>query len=152
MDPVSIVGLAASVATITDLALVVFVNLNSFYRKVRDAPKKSKELRERLDWLLDQLANLQDALAEEGRAAACSEAAVQDFEKIKNWLRQLQKHTAQQSPHGIIRRLKWPFTERQNEDIIRDIDWMKRIIDLRLGTEQLYDTQPITIAKYINAL
>jgi hypothetical protein len=144
-NPVSIVGLAASVATIADLALVVFVNLNSFYQKVRDAPKKSKELRERLDSPLDQLADIQDAL-EKNQATNGSELPLQDLEGIKSWLKCLQEKTARQSPHGIIRRLKWPFTEQENDRMINDIEWVKGSLDTRLGTEQLYTTQTIPSA------
>jgi hypothetical protein len=121
------VGLAASVATIADITLIVFVNLNSFYQKVHNAPKKSNELRERLDWLLDQLGDIQDVL-EKGSAKTRSET-LQHFEGIKSWLKVLQQRTARKSPHSVIRRLKWPFTEKENESIIHDIESVKWILD-----------------------
>ena len=127
------VGFAASVAQIADLALGVFANLYTYYQKVRDAPRRSEELRERLDSLLDIIGEVQEAL-EQGPT---SQPPLRDFETIKWWLEKAKKRTTPQAIRGI-RRLKWPLDEEENTYIISQIDKLKGILDTRVGTQTLY--------------
>jgi hypothetical protein len=134
MDPF---GFAASVATVAEMALKVFTNLNTFYRKFRDAPQHSKELRDGLDLLVDLLTEVQDTL-EGGPRANRYGPPLKEFDQIKQWLSELQKRTTPQSTHGIIRRLQWPFHEQENETIIKQIETLKGSLDTRIGTQTLY--------------
>ena len=135
MDPF---GFAASVATVAEMALKVFTNLNTFYRKFRDAPQHSKELRDGLDLLVDLLTEVQDTL-EGGPRANRYGPPLKEFDQIKQWLSELQKRTTPQSTRGIIRRLQWPFHEQENETIIKQIETLKGSLDTRIGTQTLYE-------------
>ena len=131
MDPVSF---GASVAQIADMALCVFMNLYTYYRKVCDAPKRSEELRDRLDSLLDMIGEVQEVLELGGPAAPFAQ---REFERIKWWLSKAKARTTPESTRRL-RRLKWPLEEEENAYIISQIDSLKGSLDTRISTQSLY--------------
>jgi len=102
MDPF---GFAASVATVAEMALKVFTNLNTFYRKFRDAPQHSKELRDGLDLLVDLLTEVQDTL-EGGPRANRYGPPLKEFDQIKQWLSELQRERADCRRHADLARAR----------------------------------------------
>lgn len=128
------VSFAASIAQIGDMALCVFMNLYTYYRKVHDAPKRSKELRDRLDSLLDMIEDVHEALELQGPAAPFAQ---KEIDRIKWWLSKAKERTTPKSTRGF-RRLKWPLEEDENAYIISQIDSLKGSLDTRIGTQSLY--------------
>ena len=136
MEPL---GLATSIASLAEIAVGVLTNLNTFYRKARDAPKQSQELRDRLDLLVDLLAEVRDALDEgQGPSANRSGPPLKEFNDIARCLFELRKRTTPQKTRGIIRQLHWPFLAEENKEYISQIDYLKGSLDTRMGTQALY--------------
>src|SRR5579859_2470604 len=124
MDPASIVGLVASVAQLAQLALGVFSNLNTFYRKARRAPERSRKLRDGLDSLRDLLEDVHHAL-KNGPPTRTLQSPPKEFHDMIQLLQGLRDRTAQKETQGFIRRLQWPFREDENEEIIQHIEHLK---------------------------
>jgi|SRR5947207_3335400 len=134
MDPVTVVSLVASVA---EIAFGVFINLNKFYRKVRDAPRQSKELREELDSLVDILADLQEAL-DKGLHTKGQEALRKELEKMDCSLNDLHRRTIPKSTNYFIRRMQWPLLQEETARIIKKIEYFKGKLNAILNMRQLY--------------
>ena len=124
MDGISVV---ASIAQIAELTLASLNNLNRYYqRSFRNAATRSKELRDRVTSLLDILSEAQESLELPERSGP----APREFEKIKEWLSQLENRTRPQLTRGIWLWM-WPFGEQEIDKIIKEIDSLKGDLNTR---------------------
>jgi len=130
MDVVSAVS---SIASIADIVLGLLSNLNRYYRSFSNASTRSKELRDRVNSLLDIISDVQESL-EKGRSPG---PPPPEFQTIKRWLSQLETRTSPQSTRGI-HALSWPFREEEINKIITEIDLLKGDLNTRIATQTLY--------------
>ena len=143
MDPITAVGFTTTVAQLADLAFAVFTNLHKYYRNFESAPKRSEQLRRELDHMLDLLTDLQDIFKKNPNESLrrSLELEVKDFDGL---LQDLLNRTKPQNTKGF-QRLKWPFKEAENEELIRRIERFKSSFSLAMNACQRFDPKDIDI-------
>jgi hypothetical protein len=137
MDPVTAVGLAASVAQLATLAIQTFSSLVQYFDDVKDAPKQSRELRDELLAISDLLHPLEDVLKSDCLSGPNTsfvvplslQSAVQEFQVL---LEGMQARVTKAHTQGF-RRLKWPFTKDENERFLTKIGRYKSTFVLGLN-------------------
>src|SRR5579859_6670568 len=112
MDPVTAVGLAASVAQLAGLTLKVFVTLCQYYQSAKGAPTQSRELRSELEVVFDLTASLQ-VMVEQNPQQIFPRSLVTAVDEFLVVLADMEKRVEPGNVKGI-QRLKWPFNENQN--------------------------------------
>jgi hypothetical protein len=134
MDPVTAIGLAASIAQLETLAKSILCDMYKYFEAVKDAPKHSKELRQEMGVICDLLDSLEDVLAvhpAQSTTAARLKAAFQDFRAM---LDTMKNRTSETQTKGL-RRLKWPFTKEENERWIFKIERYKSVFGTALSIQ-----------------
>jgi hypothetical protein len=121
MDPVSIVGLAASAAQLAGLAKDTFKALFNYVGEVKDAPSCARDLRNELLAVCDLVDALDNALNVSSTSSftppASLSSAIPEFRGI---LETLKSRIPEAQPRGIGR-LKWPFTKQETEKYLNRI-------------------------------
>src|SRR5436190_12985950 len=110
MEAIAAVGLAGTLDQLGDRAKSIVCSMYTYYEAVRDAPKRSEELRHEIGAICDLLNSL---IAVVGSTANPSFDAsflesIAEFEKTLN---EINGRVAIGQTKGIKRRLKWPFTK-----------------------------------------
>ena len=136
MDPVTAVGLAASVAQLATFVIQTFSSLVQYFDDVKDAPKHSRELRDELLVISDLLHPLEEVLKSDLSGPNTSfvvplslQSAVQEFQVL---LEGMQARVTKVHTQGF-RRLKWPFTKDENERFLTKIGRYKSTFVLGLN-------------------
>jgi hypothetical protein len=136
MDPVTAIGLVASIGQLASLAVQVFTNLHKYYRDFEQAPKRSRQLRRELDRTFVLVTEVQSTF----EANPCEllrpslESEVEEFKEV------LQEMLNRASPQNIkgLRRLKWPFREAENDEFIARIERFKSSFSLVMNIADAY--------------
>lgn len=136
LDPVTGIGLAASAAGLADLAFEVFTNLHKYYRDVRDAPARSADLRTEVDSLVDLLSNAQEVFERNSNDIFRS-TLPQELDALRDLLNELYRRTTPREVSGV-RRLRWPFREGENAEILSKIERYKANLTVNLNLTQRY--------------
>lgn len=135
MDPVSIVGLAASAAQLASLAKDTFTALFNYVREVKDAPKCGRDLRNELLAVCDLVDSLDNALNMSSTSSftrpASLASAIPEFRGI---LETLKTRITEAQARGI-RRLKWPFTKQETEKYLTRIGRYKDTFNMALNIQ-----------------
>ena len=131
MDPISIIGLAANGLQIAQLTFDVIHNLAWFYYYVRRAPAHSKELRAGVDTLLDVLKNVEAAF-ESG--TELPRAVQNELNELGGLLSDLNERAKSEKARGL-ERLKWPFSQRENGEILKKIERFKLNLNISLTSQ-----------------
>ena len=107
MDPITGIGLAASVGQILSQVFQIFTNVYRYYRVVHDAPRFSADLRLELDSLIDILSSTQEVFQSNPQDTFNSSltATLSDLTKLLN---RLESRIVPSETQGF-RRLRWPF-------------------------------------------
>lgn len=130
MDPISGFGLVASAIKIAEHSATVFKLLFEYFQEVKDAPAKSEAVQQELLAVSLVLKNL----ATECDKQLLSSDALNHFGALLN---EIQSRTSLQD--GLtMRRLKWPFTQKENEKYIFELERYKSTFTLALVTSQRY--------------
>lgn len=138
MDPASIVGLAAGGLQIGQVMLDVITQLSWFYRYVRDAPKQSKELRHEINTLLDVLKDVEATFEETFEPTQLPQSVQEEISTMERLLNHLKKRANPEKALGG-RRLTWPFSQKENREILNRIERFKSAMNLSLTSGLLYD-------------
>src|SRR5579859_5929424 len=133
MDPASIVGLASGALQIGQVLLDVITRLNWFYRYVRDGPKQSKELRHEIDTLLDVLKDVEAAF----ESSQPPQSVQEEILTMEGLLNHLKTRTNLKNACGV-RRITWPFSQKENGEIINKIEHFKSAMNLSLNSLLVY--------------
>jgi hypothetical protein len=138
MDPVTVVGLLASIGQVAAQTVTIVVSLSNYYRDVKDGPAQSKELRdefynvsELLDCLKKALANNPGVLVEQHAAL---QRSIAEFQNVLNEL----GHRIKPKRTLGIRRLKWPFSKAENETLISKLERYKATFSFALNISHTY--------------
>ena len=139
MDPITAVGLVASVAQLAEGAGQTFSALFRFFDDVRMAPKRSRELRQELGILCDLLCMLENALTSPSSSRMWSipdslSSTLSDFQTM---LDTMNIRIDNRQTQGI-RRLKWPFTNDENERYLSRIERFKGTFNSLLTIKGVY--------------
>jgi hypothetical protein len=128
MDPVTAVGLIASVAQITEGTIKIAISLTNYFRDVKNAPARSQELRSELRTLAAILSVLQETLEVDSKALRTLEHSVEEFQKL---LAGLSVRISPKRTEGF-NKLKWPFSAAENDKILATIERYKSTFNIAL--------------------
>lgn len=144
MDPITAVGLVASVTQLADLTRTVFLGFYQYYREVKTAPAQSKTLRDELQVISELLDSLKGVVS---APAALSKAKVtngpvltklkQPIAQFERLLKELQTRVAANRVIGI-RRFQWPFSKKENQELLEEIGRYKETFTWALNLYQTY--------------
>jgi hypothetical protein len=144
MDPVTAIGLVASVVQLADLTRTVFLSFYQYYREVKTAPAQSRNLRDELQLVSELLDSLRTVVS---APAALSQAKInavpvlakleQPMAQFESLLKELQTRVAAKRVVGI-RRFKWPFSKKENQELLEEIGRYKETFTWALNLYQTY--------------
>lgn len=138
MDPVSAISIAAAATQFTEQAATIFKALFDYCREVKHAPKQSKELRGKLQHISEVLDEVHSAL--EGGSTIPQSAAqshVQhQVEEFATTMKDMATHLKPVQKSEVMRMLKWPFTQKENEEYLAKFQKYEKILSLALATLQ----------------
>ena len=139
MDTVSAFGVAAGVAQFVDLAVDVAFSLSQYFQSVQHAPKLSRELQQEallvslvLEKLRSQLVTSHNVGTT--RLTGVLNDSIMEFEKA---MRDIASRVLVKEG-DLMKRLKWPFTERENREYFSKLERYKNTFTLALTTVQRY--------------
>ena len=136
MDPVSILGLVASVAQLGEQALRLLVKTDNYFSAVKKAPARAKDLQEELHTISAILSTLTQALL---KSHVKDFIAVHSLERIiagfGKELDKLEKRSRLDSTH-LIRRVLWPLGHVEIDKILSTIERYKTLFLLVLSIQQ----------------
>jgi hypothetical protein len=135
MDPVTGIQLAASVAELAILAFNLFSNLHKYYRNVKEAPKRSAEVRSEIKSILDLVGTLEEMF--ESKPTDFFPSLANETQEIHELLTVMFDRTKPAQTRGI-QRLKWPFQEHENAEYISKIARYRANMSLALNIRQTY--------------
>jgi len=133
MDPVTAIGLVASVDQLAGLAKVIVSNMYRYFDAVKDAPRRSQELRQELSAISDLLDSLEDALTSSTKSTFTApdslKSAITEFQET---LEDMKARVKEPQTKGL-RRLKWPFTKDENERLLSKLERYKSTFNVALN-------------------
>jgi hypothetical protein len=94
---------------------------------VRDAPAQSKELRHEINTLLDVLKDVEAAF----EVVQLPQSVKTEISALETLLKNLKKRTNPDKARGV-KRLTWPFSQKENVEIINKIEHFKSTMNLSL--------------------
>jgi Fungal N-terminal domain of STAND proteins len=138
MDPITAIGLISSIANMATLCRDVFIGLVDSYRLVKSAPAQSKELREELMVLSDVLQELERNMGAmttylvHGRSAVSLQISL---DQCNQMLLEMDRRLTV-TKADITKRIKWPFTQKENEEYLRRMERYKSTFTLAFSCLQ----------------
>lgn len=134
MDPVTVIGLVASLEQLAMVATKIFYNIYHYYDAVRGAPKRSQELRQEMLIMSDQLNFLVEVLKSMSTSSAPSVSAslADAISELETMLNDMNQRTQVSTSRGL-NRLKWPFTQTENTRLLSRVARYKSILDSALN-------------------
>lgn len=138
MDPITAVGLAASVAQLAGLAKQTFSTVFQYLEDVKGAPERSRELRRELLTVCDLIHSLDEVLNASSPDSAFIplDSLISTIPEFKDMLQHLQGRVTEAQTKGM-RRLKWPFTKEQNDQYLARVTRYKDTFNLALTIKGL---------------
>lgn len=147
-DPITALGIATGAVQLTQCAIVLFNNLFNYYQNVRDAPAKSKELRDELATLVDLLEGIRHTL-ETTPSLQLPQSFHTEIHNMHLLIYRLCETSAPGNVEGI-RRLKWPFSKEYNLEILDRIGRFKDSVNAEFIRLQMYAPSPILKISFIS--
>jgi len=129
MDPLTGLGLVSCLDQLASAASNIVANMYRYYAAVRDAPKHSEELRREMGALSDLLKDLVEAVS---CISTHSTHKVPDSfnTSVKEMLETLDGINRRVHPSETLgyKRLKWPFTQKENERLLSKLQRYSTIL------------------------
>lgn len=135
------VGFAASLEQLAAAAKTAYCTLYMYYEDVRDAPKRSQELRHEMGAIGDQLNHLVALITSDSTSLNLSEALGTSISEFQIMLDEMNDRVKVSQTKGW-RRLKWPFTKDENGRFLSRMERYKSIINLTLNIHTVYAHHP----------
>lgn len=143
MDPVTAVGLVASVLQLIDTATKVLVYLND----VKEASSEQKDLSQYVLGLMSTLNMLRSRVEESMSSSDVNLPAIKNLgvengplDQIKMLMERLAKKlkpsTGRMDKAGKL--LKWPFDKKEVKDVIEQIDRVNTLVALAIQSDNMY--------------
>ena len=136
MDPVTILSAVSAAAQLAGSTASIGLKLYSFYFKVKDAPKKSQELCEEISDLSTVMENLSQTLTALGNSEIDNVISIDSLEKYSQFLEEVRSRV-HLDKGDIKKRVKWPLSIKDNEELISKAERHKTTFTLALGTANL---------------
>jgi Fungal N-terminal domain of STAND proteins len=154
MDPITAIGLVASISQLADQAGRLFVSLFDYYREVKEAPARSKELRDEVQAVADLLDSLKKIVSKANTGSRVNSELLQlneSIPKCEEFLRELEARTLQTrsskstktrwsfwNDSSTLDKLKWPFTKEENKRLLDALGRYKENFSWALNMQQTY--------------
>ena|SRR5271170_1502248 len=134
MDPVTAIGLSASIEQLAAAAGTIFYNLYTYYEAVRDAPSRSQELRQEMLAVADQLNAILAVIQSPGQSSLSSmpKSFTDSIGEFDMMLKDMNERLMPSRTSGLSR-LKWPFTRDENERILSRMERYKSLMNSSLN-------------------
>jgi hypothetical protein len=139
MDPVTLLGAVAAAAQLAGTTAKLGLQLYRFYSEVKNAPTKSKELCDEIFELSSVIEKLSDTLKtveEIGGAVVVGSICSDSLQGYSQFLTDLSSRI-QVNKNDTKKRLKWPFSTKDNEELIAKSERYKATLTLALGNVSL---------------
>ena len=136
MDPVSAVGLGVTIFKLGVATKNLISNMYEYYEAVRDAQKRSQELRQELSVICDLLFTLEEVVSSPTSLDVdfpTTPALVDSIQELRTMVNQMNVRVAVPKTAGLGRRLKWPFSKAENDDRLDRIGRYKQTFTLALN-------------------
>ena len=137
-----VVGSAAAVLQVVEIAFDVYLTLFRYFKGVKDAPKHSKELRDEARLLSQALKTLHIRIPDgpPSRTEALSSAAKTMTDAVSELTSVLTEmnDSMNVSKTDVYGRLKWPFTVSQNDKYLQKFQRYNGYFNTILNNFQLY--------------
>jgi hypothetical protein len=128
MDPLTAFGTVVNVAGLADVAFRVMKDVLEYYHEVKSAPEKSQKLQEELFAISNVARNMKDFLSRcpSDRSTLLPVESVSQFGEL---LEEMKKRT-ELPERNLMKRLKWPFSVKENNVYIARLERLKSIFTL----------------------
>ncbi len=136
MDPITIVSAVAAAAQLAGSTASIGLKLFRFYCNVKDAPRKSKELCEEISELSAVIENLSQILTELGNSEIVNVISINSLEKYSQFLDEVRSQV-HLDKGDVKKRLKWPLSTKENEELISKSERYKSTFEVALGIANL---------------
>jgi Skp family chaperone for outer membrane proteins len=133
LDPISAASLASTADQLAATATNIVINMHRYYQAVRDAPKRSKELRSEVSAINDLLDAVVDFINSPSAASGPNipNSFTDSVTEMTATLDNMNKRVQPSKTEGL-RRLKWPFSKEENERLLSKIERYKAILSATL--------------------
>lgn len=147
MDPLS---LSASIAGLVSLAEVIFEAVFKYARAVKDARSDVQTLSEEINGLVTMLRSLKALTADlesDGDkfnpllSAHLLDQSRRVLDKIEVRVKKGLDSFKQSKLDGVLRRLKWPFSESETKELLDDLSRHKSTITMALSADSMREIQ-----------
>lgn len=131
---------AASVIQVVDVAARVYMALYAYFRSVTGAPKRSRELRDEVRLVSDVLEMLKSNVetCPPGRSDAPVIKSMNNaISQLTETLKEIEEKI-EVSKTDVIKRMKWPFSEKENEKYLNTLQRYNTMFNTILNTLGLY--------------
>jgi hypothetical protein len=108
-------------------------NMYKYYEAVRDAPKRSEELRREVGTVSDLLKQIVDVVSSNLTASTFKvpDSFSISVTEMETTLQVMDKRVQSSETEGL-RRLKWPFNKEENKRLLSKIERFKNILSMTL--------------------
>jgi hypothetical protein len=141
MDPATALGVAATAAQFAEQAIKVSDSLYQYFKSVKNAPAKSRELRQEALLLSDVLETLADLFSDQKKEPTVLPNAskyVDMLKEFKETIAEMAKKMEIKKDKWSFKRLAWPFNEKENERYLAKMERFKSSFQLAQQALQLY--------------
>jgi hypothetical protein len=143
IDPLTALGVLDNAASLTGTLSKVFKALYDYGHTVKDAPEKSQQLQEELFMLSNIARRLGITLAKASVREAVKPVPDEAVARFAEMLEEMDGKIA--IPKGMsIKRLKWPFSQKENGEYLERIERFKATLSLALNVYQSDATADIS--------
>ena len=136
MDPITAFGVVVNVASLADVAFHVFKEILDYYHEVKSAPAKSRELQDEL-FAISNVARDMSALVCKTSVETHGVITNESIGQFRELLKDIEAKIIVPK-RSLNKRLKWPFTMKENEEYITRLERFKATFTLALNVYQRY--------------
>jgi len=127
------VGLMGSVNELVALSQNIVSSMYQFFEAVKEAPIRSRELREEMGSICGLLESLEGLVASNSQSTLLRSLDT-TISELHRMLRDMNTRVSESQTRGL-RRLKWPFTKTENERLLSRIGRYKETLNVTLNTQ-----------------
>ena len=140
MDPVTALGVAGTAAQFAEQAAKIFDRLYQYSKAVENAPAKSRELRQDLLLLSDLLENLASVFSKQKNSTVLPNTGkyAELLKEFTDTMAELADKVEISKGEVSLKRLVWPFKQKDNEKYLARMERFKSLFQLALQHLQAY--------------
>jgi hypothetical protein len=140
MDPATALGVAAAATQFAEQAVMIFDCLYQYSKSVKNAPAKSRELRQELLLLSDLLENLASVFSKQNKSPVLPNASKYSdlLQDLKETMTEMAEKAEITAGKISLKRLVWPFKQKDNEKYLAKVERFKTLFHLALQRLESY--------------